>query len=88
MIRSTYFDSQYLLVDKQRCIVCIACDLEKIDKFLRGRNASEFTIISKHFSVDKWGMTVKEFDSQGNILDEKFLSYSDYGDAIWDVLFV
>lgn len=41
-------------------------------------------MIVKHFDIDKWGMTVKEYDSQGNVFDEGFLSYYEYGNAVWN----
>lgn len=86
MIRSTEFDDKYMLVDKQGYIVCIAYNLEKIANFLHNKNSSDYTMIVRHFDVDKCGMTVKEYDSQGNILDEGFLSYYEYGNAIWEMI--
>lgn len=85
MIRSTTFDDKYMLVDKQGYIVCTAygLDLEKIANFLHNKNSSNYTMIVRHFDIDKCDMTVKEYDSQGNILDEGFLSYYEYGNAIW-----
>lgn len=86
MIRSTTFDDKYMLVDKQHYIVCIAYNLREIDDFLRNKNASEYTMIVRHFDIDKFGMTVKEYDSQGNVLDGGFLSYYEYGNAIWEMI--
>mgnify|MGYP003289162088 CR=1 FL=1 len=84
MIRSTTFDDTYMLVDKQHYIVCIAYNLREIDNFLRNKSASDYTIIVKHFDIDKCGMIVKEYDSQWNVLNEGFLSYSEYGNTIWE----
>lgn len=82
MIRNAT-DDMYMLVDKQRYIVCIDCNLYTIAKFLYNKNASDYTMIVKHFDIDKWGMSVKEYDSKGNVLDEGFLSYYEYGNEIW-----
>lgn len=86
MIRSTTFDTKYLVVDKHRYIVCAAYNLKELDDFFHNKNRSEYTIIVRQFDVDKCGMTVKEYDNQGNIIDESFLSYYDYGNAIWEML--
>lgn len=84
MIRDTTFDDTYILVDKQHYIVCYAYNLRKIDNFLRNKRSSDYTMIVKHFDIDKLGMTVKEYDSQWNVLNEGFLSYYEYGNAIWN----
>lgn len=86
MIRSTEFDDKYMVVDRQRYIVCTAYNLEKISKYMHNKNASEYTMIVRHFDVDKCDMVVKEYNIQGNVLDENFLSYSDYGNAIWEMI--
>lgn len=83
MIRSTAFDDTYLLIDKRHYIVCIAYNLREIDDFLRNKSASDYTMIVKHFDIDKWGMSVKEYDSQWNVINEGFLSYYEYGNEIW-----
>lgn len=85
MIRSTTFDDKYMVVDRQRYIVCTAYNLRKISEFMHDKIASDYTMIVQHFDVNKWGMVVKEYDSQGNILDEGFLSYYDYRNAIWEM---
>lgn len=83
MIRSTAFDDMYMLVDKQHYIVCYAYNLREIDDFLRNKSANDYTMIVKHFDIDKFGMTVKEYDSQWNVLNEGFLSYYEYDNEIW-----
>lgn len=86
MIRSTHFDNKYVIVDKQYYITCIAYNLEDVANFINRHNASDYTMIVRHFDIDKWGMSVKEYDSKGNVLDEGFLSYYEHGNAIWEMI--
>lgn len=86
MTRSTDFDDKYMVVDSQRYIVCTVYSLRELSEFMSDKNASDYTMIVRHFDVDKCGMIVKEYNSQGNILDENFLSHFDYGNAIWEML--